>query len=238
MTQKHGADRIPHMAITIHDRIQQRLDALGLNPSAASLKGGMSRETIRKLLANKDQLPNGKTLFKLAIALEVSEQWLLTGSEKTTAQDNGGRLAGPEMPLRHEMPNDVPVMGTAAGSHKGGAFQMTTEPVDYARRPPSLMNARNVYSLYVEGSSMEPQYWPGDLIFVHPDKPPRFGDAVVVQMKMAKNSQMEAMIGIYSKRTPEDIFVQKHNPADFIKIPLEHIDKIHKVLTLNEIFGV
>ncbi|NTF87522.1 helix-turn-helix domain-containing protein [Agrobacterium rhizogenes] len=225
------------MAKTIHDRIQERLDIMGLNPSAASLKANLSREAVRKLLANRDQLPTGKTLFKLAQALEVSEQWLLTGEDKASSSRSETQSQPAELPLRHEMANDVPVMGTAAGSHLRGAFQLSTDPVDYVRRPPALMNARNIYSLYIEGSSMEPQFWPGDLVFVHPDKPPRFGDAVVIQCQV-NGGQMEATIGIYSKRTPEKISIRKHNPTADIEIARETILSIHKVLTLNEIFGI
>ena len=238
MTEITSADRIPHMAKTIHDRIQERLEALKLNPSAASLKAGLSREAVRKLLGNREQIPNGKTLFKLARALEVSEQWLLSGSDNEPASLANHNASKPEVPHRYEMPNDVPVMGTAAGSHLRGAFQISTDPVDYVRRPPALMNARNIYSLYVEGSSMEPQYFPGDLIYVHPDKPARFGDAVIVQCQTSQNGSTEATIGIYSKRNGENITIKKHNPAAEIEIAKDSIVSIHKVLTLNEIFGV
>ena len=238
MTDFHVADRIPHMAKTIHDRIQERLDVLGLNPSAASLKAGLSREAVRKLLGNREQLPNAKTLFKLAQALEASEQWLLTGNDQESATRQDHHASKPEMPLRHEMPNDVPVMGTAAGSHLRGAFQLSADPVDYVRRPPALMNARNIYSLYVEGSSMEPQYFPGDLIYIHPDKPARFGDAIIIQCQLSRDGPTEATIGIYARSSPESITIRKHNPAAEIEISKAHILYLHKVLTLNEIFGV
>ncbi|RVJ03349.1 XRE family transcriptional regulator, partial [Sinorhizobium medicae] len=61
------------MTETIHDRIKERLRIMDLSPQAASMKAGLSKDTLRKLLANRDQLPTGKTLSALAPALEVSE---------------------------------------------------------------------------------------------------------------------------------------------------------------------
>ncbi len=226
------------MSETIHDRIRRRIEELGLNPSSASQKAGLSKDALRKLLSNPDQMPTGKTLTGLAKALEVSEQWILTGGETVVPFRREVRVASSEMPLRHQMANDVPVLGTAAGSHLRGAFQISSDPIDYVRRPPSLINARNIYSLYVEGSSMEPQYNPGDLIYVHPDRPPRPGDAVVVQCQLTSEGQMEATLGIYLRRTGEVLIIKKHNPQAEIEIARTIIVSMHKVLTMNEIFGV
>lgn len=151
---------------------------------------------------------------------------------------NDVKRANATLPAFAHLDKDVPVRGTAAGSHLRGAFQLTSDPVDYVRRPASLMNARNVYSLYVEGSSMEPQYWPGDLIYVHPDKPPRPGDAVIVQYRNSDDQDIEATIGLYIRLTAERLVIQKHNPPGERNIVRDAIVSIHKVLTNNEIYGV
>ncbi|NMN73883.1 phage repressor protein C with HTH and peptisase S24 domain [Rhizobium sp. 57MFTsu3.2] len=238
LTQNDGADRIPHMSETLHDRIRKRLEELNLTPAAASLKADLSKEMLRKLLANPDAMPSGKSLTALANALEVSEQWLLSGGETTSAVKTDVRPASSTPPMRHEMSNDVPVRGTAAGSHLGGAFQITSDTIDFVRRPPALINVVNLYSLYVEGSSMEPQYSPGDLIFIHPDKPPRLGDAVVIQCQVDAEGHAEATIGILSRRSAEKVTIRKHNPPAEIDLPRETVVTIHKVLTNNELFGI
>lgn len=238
MTFSHSADKIPHMSETIHDRIRERMAELGLNPSSTSLKAGLSREAVRKLLGNEEQMPGGKTLTALARALDTTEQWLLSGDAVQRPAKPELRSADVEMPLRHEMPKDVPVMGTAAGSHLRGAFQLYPDPVDYVRRPPTLINAKNIYSLYIEGESMVPQYHPGDLVFVHPDKPARFGDPVVIQCQLSAEGGLEATIGIFLKRSTEFVTIQKHNPSAEIDIPRDTIAHMHKVLTPNEIYGV
>ncbi|MBY5849642.1 helix-turn-helix transcriptional regulator [Rhizobium leguminosarum] len=226
------------MSETLHDRVRKRLEELDLTPAAASLKARLSKEMLRKLLGNPDAMPSGKSLTALATALEVSEQWLLSGGETPAAVKTDVRRASSTPPPRHEMPNDVPVRGTAAGSHLRGAFQITADHVDFVRRPPTLTNVVNLYSLYVEGTSMEPQYAPGDLVFIHPDKPARIGDAVVIQCQIDQEGAMEATIGILIRRTAEKVTIRKHNPPAEIDLPRETVLSIHKVLTNNEIYGI
>jgi phage repressor protein C with HTH and peptisase S24 domain len=230
------ADRIPHMTETIHDRIQERLKALNISARAASLKADLSEDAIRKLVGNRDQLPTGKTLSGLARALETTEHWLMTGEDVPTVKTDVSP-APVNLPPRAQMPNDVPVMGTAAGSHLKGAFQLTTDAIDYVRRPPALATARDIYALYVEGTSMEPQYNPGDLVYIHPHKPPRVGDAVIIQCR-SSGELMEARSGIYAKKNGETITIRKHNPQAEVELKRAHVVAVHKVLTLNELFGV
>lgn len=247
------ADSIPHMNKTFQDRAKLRLKALDLSPSGASEKAGLSRETLPKLLKNADAMPGARTLSRLAGVLGTSEQWLLTGQgpEETANPENtsNGKTEPSSsdvipainvgMPQRGAMPADVPVMGTAAGSLLSGAFQMQGGVIDYVRRPPALSGARDIYALYVEGSSMEPRYFPGELVYVNPHKPPRLGDTVIVQEINSDNSPISASIGVLHKRTGGTVVLRKYNPPDAeITIVQTSISAIHRVLTSNELFGV
>lgn len=221
-------------------RLQDIIAAQGLNPESAAVQCGLERSYFRKLFERPDATPRGITLNKIVAGLGVTVEDILgpnAESPKMLAPSEV-RGANAALPSHGHLAKDVPVMGTAAGSHLRGAFQLTNDPVDYVRRPESLINARNVYSLYVEGSSMEPQYYPGDLIYVHPDKPPRFGDAIIVQCKNGSDDSMEATIGVYLKRTAEKLVILKHNPRAEIEISRTVIVATHKVLTTNEIYGV
>lgn len=220
-------------------RINQRLHETGKAPQRVSLEATGAKETLRKILDGTTKNPRIDTIHKIARALDTSTEWLL-GVEslaEVASPTKPSRATPPTLPLRQEMPMDVPVMGTAAGSHLRGSFQLSSEPVDYVRRPPALMNARDIYSLFIEGISMIPQYAPGDLIYVNPHKPPHFGDPVIVQCKNGDGTY-ETTVGILSKRTEKHIVLDKHNPKAQIEILRESIHAMHKVLTLNELFGV
>lgn len=243
MISTDKAASIPHMTQSFQDRARTRLRELDLTPSGASEKAGLSRETLPKLLKNPEAMPGARTLSKLAVVLGVSEQWLLTGAGDPTAlqspqrEEQASKVAMP-LPDRASMPNDIEVLGTAAGSLLSGAFQIEGV-IDYVRRPPALAGARDIYALYIEGSSMEPRYFPGDLVYVNPHKPPRIGDVVIVQEVNGGPNAITASIGVLHKRGNGAVVLAKHNPPDSqITIAGDRVAAIHRVLTTNELFGV
>lgn len=240
----------------LHERIKSRILELEISEEAASLRMGSDRSYFRKLFDRPNSHPRADTLLKIAMALETDVSWLTSGSpagktEAALTEEAYSAYMGslpspaamlgnktPALPARVEMPLDVPVMGTAAGSHLRGAFQFEGGIVDYVRRPPALNGAREIYGLYVEGTSMEPQYFPGDLIYVHPRRPARLGDIVVVQCRNGEHAPDEATLGVYRRKTERAIVIGKHNPAAEVEIPSERVTAIHRVLTTNELFGV
>lgn len=235
------------MSELLRKRIKERLKELGISAAAVSLKATGSPDTIRSWLRNADSSPRVDTLEKVAAELHTTPEWLLG---RTDAADNnapGSDIAKPEtnlaksappLPARNAMPADIEVMGTAAGSLFSGAFQIEGV-IDYVRRPPALAGARDVYALYIEGSSMEPRYFPGDLVYVHPHRPPRIGDVVIIQEVNGTPNAITASIGVLQKRSNGAVILAKYNPADSqITIPNERIAAIHRVLSTNELFGV
>lgn len=142
-----------------------------------------------------------------------------------------------DVPDRHSMPRDLPIRGTAAGSHLRGAF-IEGEIVDYGFRPHALLGAMNAYGLYIEGESMIPEHNPGDLRIVHPDRPVRVGDSVVVQVQLSEHGPIESTIGRLVRRTEKSVIIGKHNPPSTVELKRETVKAIHRVLPLNELFGL
>jgi phage repressor protein C with HTH and peptisase S24 domain len=227
---------VTHMSQLLSDRIKQRLSALGMTMREASIKATGSAETIRAIVNGKSQNPRVDTLAKIAEVLETSPEWL-TGRGDTP--ESPQVIPAPvTIPQRMAMPADVPVLGTAAGSLIGGAFQLEGGVIDYVRRPPALSGARDIYALYVEGTSMEPLFRPGGLIFVHPHKPPRIGDSVVVQIRNGEHDSIQASIGYLRARTALHVVLGKLNPASEVSLDRNTVVAIHRVLDMNELFGV
>lgn len=248
-------------------RIQKRLDALGKSARRASIEAGLSDGGIMNLKrAVKEGRPfsfRADSLAKLARVLLTTEAWLLRGEgpewapqgravleEEQPALDAplpdppavilppGGevRVAEVEMPARSSLPQDVPVFGTAAGSLEG-AFQIDGV-VEYVRRPPGMIGVRDLYAIYVVNSSMEPEHHPGDLRFVHPGRPVRIGDTVVVQTKVGEHGAVQAYIKRLVKTTPDLITLTQHNPPATLELKRAYVLHMHRVLTMNELFGV
>jgi phage repressor protein C with HTH and peptisase S24 domain len=227
--------------------IVQRIDAIiarkGLTRASAGRLAKLSPDYIRKLGETSDRSGNLTKLAQLANALDVPLSDITGESaEPAPSQDplaiarGDARPAAVRMPPRDTMPRDVPVLGTVAGSAIG-SFQFTSDVIDYVRRPPALVGVET-YAVYVENESMVPRYNPGDLVFVHPRRPVLKGDAVVIQIKNSAGADMEGFIKIFQSRTAEWIIVEQLNPASIIRYKRETVQHIHKVLTMNDLFGV
>lgn len=71
----------------ILSRVDQRLDALNLSSTAASLKAGLSRDAIRNMRRSVDNKASAgvstKTIAALAPVLETTVEWLLVGAPKS-----------------------------------------------------------------------------------------------------------------------------------------------------------
>jgi SOS-response transcriptional repressor LexA len=227
------------MANDLNDRLKQVIEKQGLSLDAASRQAGMERSYFSKLFDGAIGHPRVDTVRKIAQAFGVSAEWLMNGGDLPPPVDvrNYGPGSTPPVPRRDEMPNDVPVMGTAAGNHLRGAFKLGSDPVDWVRRPPALTRNKDAYALYVEGTSMEPQYFSGDLIFVNPNRPARIGDIVVVQVADSEDG-VEGTLGIYKKRTETAVVIGKRNPVADVEIKRNGRMEIHKVLSNNELYGI
>lgn len=218
-------------------RLKDRLEELQKTAREVSIAATGKPDTVRNILRGATRDPKAAVLDKVAAELETSADWLLGKTDDLTLVGKGLRPADVPLPMRHEMPNDIPVHGTAAGSHLRGAFQLEGSVVDYVRRPPALIGAKDAYALYIEGTSMEPRFNAGDLVFVHPHRPARPGDAVIVQVAVSQN-QIEASIGYLRRRTAEHVVLGKLNPLAEVQLNRSQVTAIHRVLTINELFGV
>ena len=143
-----------------------------------------------------------------------------------------------DVPAAGAMPLDVPVYGTAVGGQDGD-FELNGEVIDRVRRPPGITNARNAFALYVVGTSMEPRYDEGDLIFVHPGKPPVPGCDVVVELNAVDEfGRQKALLKTYRGKSPTKLLLSQLNPAGPIELPLEQVRQVLRVLRTNELLGI
>ena len=247
---------------TLADRVRQRMDTLGINMTAATKRGGLERTFVADLLSGKKQTINAANAAKLAKALECSVDWLLHGKgdvapSQGLAVRGAGEAAGIEpagaapprrpgaegevrradvdIPLRGSMPRDLPIYGTAAGSVIG-TFQID-DVVDHARRPGPLVDTP-AYGLYVTGESMVPAFQPGDLVVLHPGRPVRIGDFVVVQTRNYESGPVIAYIKKLVRVTGEKLFLQQYNPQAVVELDRRVVVSMHRVLTMAEVIGL
>lgn len=217
--------------------VTDRIKELDLKPIAAAESVGLERGFIRDIIAGRKKSVASDKMVLVAHALQLDPGALAQGVSVPVKSDV--RPADIPVPTRESMPRNVPVFGTVAGSMNGhGSFQLTSDVVDYVARPPGIAAARDVYALYVEGESMTPLFSPGDLVFVNPHKPIRVNDAIIIQEADTQNGLPAAFIKLFKRRTERGIITEQLNPRSEITFLNREGTKLHKVLTLNELFGV
>lgn len=113
------------------------------------------------------------------------------------------------------------------------------EVVDYARRPLTLDNKRDVYALYFRGLSMSPRYEPGEIAYVDPSRPPSIGDYVVVQLREADGMDGERIHTVVAKRlirqTVNFLELEQFNPATTFRVERTRVARLHRIIPWDEL---
>jgi phage repressor protein C with HTH and peptisase S24 domain len=214
---------------------------------------GMDIEDIRRGLEtpgkSKSGLAKALGLDPAAVTRLLQGKRLLKAAEIQTVRDYLGPDTAPLPPpeqiipapalSRHDMPQDVPVYGTAVGGSVGD-FQLNGQTVDYVRRPPALRNALNAFAIYYANDSMYPAYEAGDPIYINPAIHPRPGDNVLIELHPARDGTPgAAYVKRLVRKAPTYILVGQYNPPrDDIRFETAKIKAIWRIVPVRELLGV
>jgi len=210
-------------AKSVGDRVRERRLALKLSqPQLAKKAGGITYQAIQQLEAGGGT----KHLVPIARALGVSAEWLQDGS--------GPSPSGKITPSRASLAEKLKVLGMAECGADGWSL-WNGDIIDVVDRPASLAGVASAYGVYVVGGSMEPRYFPGELVLIHPGKPVTLGAFVLVQKKAKLDDDPPlAVIKRLIKRTASRITLEQFNPAKSFDIRSDDIVSIHRVVGSNE----
>lgn len=194
---------------------------------------GIDAPKIKSYFQGRAHNPRGNEIETLARAVNGDAFFIKHGFEKPNAKPAPDLVP---LPPRHELPRDVPVLGSGTAGHDG-AINMDG-PVDYIRRPPALAHARDTYGVFVTGDSMEPRYFAGDPVYVSSARPVRIGDHVVVQCRISDGDQDERVVAfvkrVSGKRSGKWTFTQ-HNPAG-PWTPPGPVESVDRIFTLADLY--
>jgi len=222
-----------------HERLNKRRKELDLSWAELSRMTGIHVDNFYKYNAGKVDNPRGDTVRKIADALGTTELWLiheLTANKQHKSDKIPSTLAN--MTSIESMQKDLPVLGTASGSLGEGSFQINDDPIDFVRRPPAVLGVEGAYAIYVIGNSMEPVFEEKDLCIVHPGRPISIGDRVIIQMQNHEYDDIQAYIKELVRHSATSIFCKQYNPLATIEFKLKFVKSMHKVLNMNDLFGV
>lgn len=239
--------------VKLIDRLDDRLAAMELTDRKASLMATGKVDAVRNI--RRGSVPSVTVLNELAATLKCDTDYLL-GNSDIVSQCEGLTITNSQPNLasfvtdRGSLPSDIPVFGTALGadveywtdSQVSMAIEQTDlntgEVIDHFRRPAKLRERRDIYGLYVAGTSMEPAFEANTGILVDPRRAPSIRDYVVVYLKAgAEDGAAGALIKRLVKRTSDAIELEQFNPPAIFRIEKAKIGAIHRVIPWHEAMG-
>lgn len=194
----------------------------------------------------------GTVALKLAKALEGRGSPPIK-AEDVTALAAVTPIANASEPVEYEgssmyrMPRDLPIYGSALGAEHivdGEAVELTTlnkaEVIERRERPPILNGKRDVYGLYVQGSSMDPAFDDGDLLVVQKTNAVSVGDFVVVYLRPTDDSDdgetaRSVLIKRLVRRTAQYVELRQYQPDITFRIPKDDVLRIDKALRTRDL---
>ena len=237
--------------------VRQRRVEIGLSQPQLARRIGVSAQAVQQLEAGDVRRP--RYLVELANALGLDPLALhegnaivvgpgatplpspaMTSGRRSMASDGAGgeTVMGASEPPR---PNaafgrsapmgalDLPVYASAQGGPDG--MLVGYDPIEWIERPAPLAGVPNAFAMYVVNDSMEPRFRQGDLLLIHPQRPVRKGNDVLV-VTLSDTDDHEAFIKELVSVDPEQVTLRQLNPEKTFTIPRS------KVSGLNLVVGV
>ncbi|RJG46546.1 S24 family peptidase [Mesorhizobium sp. DCY119] len=220
--------------------LENAIEAEGGSQKAFAEKHDIGQQTLNTWIVS-GRVPTKQFHQRLRDVLKITQDQLdellaevenrrAAAYEASVAQEPpNGRIAGGKMPENRD--NSVPVLGRAVGGELG-EYEFNGEALDWVMRPPSLAGVGDAYAVFVDGESMVPRYRPGETVWVHPHRPARKGDDVVVQLHRLDDSH-EPPYG-YIKEfvgwTSNKLILQQHNPSKKIEFDRESVKSVDTIV--------
>jgi SOS-response transcriptional repressor LexA len=137
-------------------------------------------------------------------------------------------------PLGHAIPGDelvgqadLPIYGSAQGGPSG--MIMHPDAIERVKRPAPLMGVAKGFGVYVVGDSMSPAYEHGDLILIHPGRPPRRGDDVLL-LQHEPDGDVAALVKRLLRWTEKSWHVEQFNPRREYDLPRAAWQEVYVVV--------
>jgi phage repressor protein C with HTH and peptisase S24 domain len=187
----------------------------------------IEEDEMRALMTDAGRDPAKNTKLSPLIQKHLNESIARTIDAQESPIPNAKILEQLQMSKPGKM---IPVLGEVVGGDDG-EYIFNGQVQDYVACPPSLVNVPNAYSVYVDGESMSPRYRPGETVYVHPGRPPRRGDDVVVQVKpreedLPPHGFIKEFVGWQGNK----LVLHQHNPQQRIEFDKDAIVSIHPIV--------
>lgn len=218
--------------------LKRKREERGMSQAAAGTHVGITGAAFGKLERGETARPNNWRKIAQAfdidedvadnlIALDAAE----VGKEsKIGAPDAVDPAKIARIAKRSSVPRGkIPVYGGAAAGDPDRLI-MLTEVVESVEPPHELMGVSDGYALFVHGTSMEPRYFPGERVYVHPHKPVKKGDFCVVQLGDDVDNPEAGFIKRFISKDDKHVKVSQLNPPKVLTFKAGEVVATHRIV--------
>lgn len=228
--------------------------AAGLTQEQMAERLGVSTAQISRWETGKDGIPSNR-VKSLADSYGVSFVEMFgeeTAETVNPAYEGNAKVVHFEGASLERMRQDVPILGTALGADRvvnshsiEQTYLYSDEVIGLAKRPVVLDGRSDIYGVYVQGSSMDPAFEDGALIFVEAKRQPKVGEYVLIYLRRNGDDQESddgesartVMIKRLTKRSPSFLELQQFNPRVCFTIDMKDVLKYHRVIPYTELLS-
>jgi phage repressor protein C with HTH and peptisase S24 domain len=236
--------------MTIKERIADLLRQQGKTQKALAEFVGVEPPNVSMWIRPKGRKgatePTSDKVPLIADFFGVAKEWLMFGDaqDKPQAPERQPQLPADafefnpvDVPQPAELRTYLPVLGSVRGGDgDDGDFEMNGTVIDRVKAPPTLANVRGAYGLYVQGDSMEPRYFAGELVYVHPHKGVTVGCFAVIQFKPRHDGDpVRALVKRLVGKTATKWRVEQYNPSKVYEIDQSEVLRVHRILNGDEL---
>ena len=212
------------MNMRLHEKIRHYLESTpGLTQRGLAERMGVNPAAVNRMLYGRrnimaDELPVIEDYLGVTLDLGRATSAEYQQNARTPARgfsdvrrtEIDGRDAA-----AHAMPPPVPVYRD----------RRTAEVIDWAVRHPHQFALRDAYALYVDSEDMQPRYFRGELVYVHPAKPVMTGSDCVVEFTDGR-----VLLRRLAQKSADKIVVQAFNPARLEELPARDVAALHSIV--------
>ena len=191
--------------------VDQAVRRAGLTLKEASIRLGRNETYLQQYVRyGKPAKLDGDDRQKLAELLKTSEASLREPEGPTpTPNADMTRLLTEDLVGER----DLPIYASAEGGPYG--MVVDSRPIEWVKRPAPLIGVPNAFGTYVVGDSMEPAYFQGDMILIHPSRPVSPGDDVLITARRI-DGEVAALVKRLLRATADQWKVKQYNePKEF-----------------------
>lgn len=196
---------------TTQERILEAFNATTLKQADLVRMTGIDKSSISLYLSGK-VTPKGDKLYKLAVALGVTPEW----------------LSGFNVPMH---PQDkrtykIPVLGTVRAGYPSEAVENI---LDYEEISEEMARNGEYFALSVKGDSMEPRFADGDVVIVRKQEDINNGDIAIIMVNgdeatIKKVQKFEGGINLIPSNPVYDVIT--YTNKDIIEKPVVCLGKV------------